>query len=172
MDTIALLGRVLVSLAAVLGVMWVLARRMRAGKRGRATKLIDVLGRQALSRSASVAVVRVGDKALVVGVTDNQVSVLSETDLAAAEALVAEAQAGTQSGRSRSRHAGSARTRTAAPGRPVPMASAAPASGAATPSLPLAAEPARAGALAGSALSPATWKQTLESLRDLTARTD
>jgi flagellar protein FliO/FliZ len=32
--------------------------------------------------------------------------------------------------------------------------------------------PAAPGALAGSALSPATWKQTIESLRDLTARTD
>jgi hypothetical protein len=37
--------------------------------------------------------------------------------------------------------------------------------------LPLDVEPsARRGPLAGSALSPDTWRQTLESLRDLTAR--
>ncbi|HVU92203.1 MAG TPA: flagellar biosynthetic protein FliO [Jatrophihabitans sp.] len=167
MDTIELLGRVLVSLAAVLGVMWVIARRVRGSKGARATKLIDVLGRQSLSRNASVAVVRVGDKALVVGVTDNQVSVLSETDLAAAQALVGDGEPG---GRSRSRHGGSTRTRTRAtvPTRTIPAPAPAAAPAAAAP----APEPARAGALAGSALSPATWKQTIESLRDLTARTD
>jgi len=42
MDTVALIGRVLVSLAAVLGVMWVIARRMRGTAKARATKLIEV----------------------------------------------------------------------------------------------------------------------------------
>jgi flagellar protein FliO/FliZ len=42
-----------------------------------------VVARQQLSRSASVAVVQVADRALVVGVTDNQITLLGETDLAA-----------------------------------------------------------------------------------------
>ncbi|WP_375494012.1 flagellar biosynthetic protein FliO, partial [uncultured Jatrophihabitans sp.] len=76
MDTVALLGRLTVSLAAVLGIVWLLARRMRKSGRGGGQGLIDVLGRQQLSRSASIAVVHVGDQALIVGVTDGQVSVL------------------------------------------------------------------------------------------------
>src|SRR3954447_21875070 len=90
MDTVALIGRVLVSLAAVLGVMWVIARRMRGSTKKRGTRLLEVLDRQQLSRNATVAVIRIGDQALVVGVTDNQVNVLGDTDLAAAQAVLAE----------------------------------------------------------------------------------
>jgi len=165
MDTVALIGRVLVSLAAVLGVMWVIARRLRGNGKARATKLIEVLGRQQVSKGASVAVVRIGEQALVLGVTDNQVTVLSDTDLAAARSVVAENEASRRSGGSR-RATRPVRvdkpfTRPAAPAVPAPA-----------PAAPAAPAEARPGALAGSALSPATWKQTIESLRDLTARTD
>ena len=44
MDTVTMVGRLLVSLAVVLGVMWLLARRMRKGGRRKDTRLIDVLG--------------------------------------------------------------------------------------------------------------------------------
>lgn len=160
MDTVSLIGRLLVSLAAVLGLMWVIARRMRRGTHGKPTQLIDVLGRQQLSRTASIAVVRVGEQALVVGITDQQVSVLADTDLGAAQALVA---AGSAAGpRPARRHrAGTpeaAREQVRVPARePVrePVRDEAP-------------EPRRA--LAGSALSPQTWRQTVESLRDLTSR--
>ena len=164
MDTVALLGRVLVSLAAVLGVMWVIARRLRGNGKARATKLIEVLGRQQVSKGASVAVVRIGEQALVLGVTDNQVSVLADTDLAAARAVVGENEAHRRTGsRRRSTHSAVRVDKVA----PHTVAATAPANPAAAPEAP-----ARPGALAGSALSPATWKQTIESLRDLTARTD
>jgi flagellar protein FliO/FliZ len=170
-DTVTMVGRLLVSLAAVLGVMWLLARRLRKGGRMKDTRLIDVLGRQQLSRNASVAVVRVGEQALVIGVTDAAVSVLGETDLGTAQAMVA-----------------------AASSTPLPAKTARTAQrviqradnprGEQPDEQPLAVRPRRSGgrhaggdpdapkraALAGSALSPQTWRQTVESLRDLTSR--
>ena len=44
-----------------------------------------MLARQQLTRGSSVAVVRVADQALVLGVTDGQVTLLAETDLATVE---------------------------------------------------------------------------------------
>ncbi|SEB88921.1 flagellar protein FliO/FliZ [Nocardioides exalbidus] len=72
--------RLVVSLAIVVGLMLLLARL--AGKRygARAGAPVQVLHRQALSRSASVAVVTVGGRVLVLGTTDQQVSLLTELD--------------------------------------------------------------------------------------------
>jgi flagellar protein FliO/FliZ len=166
MDTVTMIGRLLVSLAAVLGLMWFIGRRMKRGGRAKATQLIDVLGRQQLSRNASVAVVRVGEQALVIGVTDAQVSVLGETDLGAAQAMIT---AGTELRKPA--------TRTAAH-RAAPPATS-PGTAAPTPTAPTAAPAPTVPtdhlrttkpALAGSALSPQTWRQTLDSLRELTTR--
>jgi flagellar protein FliO/FliZ len=152
MDTVTMMGRLLVSLAAVLGIMWLLARRMRKGGRAKDTRLIDVLGRQQLSRNASLAVVRVGEQALVIGVTDAQVSVLGETDLGTAQAMVA-AAASTPVPAKRA-----LRTAHRAPGRHAGAEADEPAASDSRP------------ALSGSALSPQTWRQTVESLRELTSR--
>lgn len=151
MDAVALVGRLLVSLSVVLGIMWLLARRMNKGGRLKNTRLVDVLGRQQLSRTASVAVVRVMDQALIVGITDGQVSVLGETDLAAVEKRLAEQAAGRPAPKSAGKAARSTTVRPAAAGS--------------------ANDEAPRKALAGSALSPDTWRQTLESLRELTVRT-
>lgn len=74
------------SLLVVFGLMWVLAkvaRRPFGG--GRSTGAVSVLNRQQLTRGAALTVVRVGDRALILGVTDQQISLLGETDLAAFE---------------------------------------------------------------------------------------
>jgi flagellar protein FliO/FliZ len=136
MATVMMLGRLLLSLAAVLLLMWFVARRLRGSTRRGNAEVLDVLGRRQLSRTSSVAVVRVLDQALIIGITDTHVSLLGETDLDAAREA-AHAAADTEPERSPQR-------------RPRP-----------------ATRPAR---LAGSALSPATWRQTLESLRELTVR--
>lgn len=71
------------SLLVVLGLMWGLAkvaRRVPGGNRGTGT--LSVLNRQQLARGAAVTVVQVGDRALILGVTDQQVSLLGETELA------------------------------------------------------------------------------------------
>jgi flagellar protein FliO/FliZ len=72
------------SLLIVFGLMWGLARVVRRPLGGRhGTGSLSVLTRQQLSRGSSVAVVQVADRALVLGVTDQQISLLGETDLEA-----------------------------------------------------------------------------------------
>jgi flagellar protein FliO/FliZ len=74
------------SLLVVFGLMWVLAKAVRrplGGRRG--TGSLSVLNRQQLTRGAAVAVVRAGDKALILGITDQQVSLLGEAELSTFE---------------------------------------------------------------------------------------
>jgi flagellar protein FliO/FliZ len=99
MDTslIALLVRVVVSLGVVLAVMAGAAAVLRRsgvagttgmGRRGlrRRHMPVEVIARHGLSRNSSVAVVRLGERALVLGVTEQQVSLLTEIDPAELEA--------------------------------------------------------------------------------------
>ena len=99
MDTslIALLVRVVVSLGVVMAVMAGAAAVLRrsgvvgtasVGKRGlrRRHVPLEVIARHGLSRSSSVAVVRLGERALVLGVTEHQVSLLAEIDPAELDA--------------------------------------------------------------------------------------
>jgi flagellar protein FliO/FliZ len=75
---IELVLRIGFSLLVVFGLMWLLARVVRrplgSGRQGAVT----VLNRQQLSRGAAVAVIRFADRAMIVGVTDQQVSLLGE----------------------------------------------------------------------------------------------
>ena len=74
------------ALMAVLGLMWLLARMARRPLGGRNAGAVAVLARHPLTRGASVAVVRVGTQAYVLGVTEQNVTLLAETDPAAFEA--------------------------------------------------------------------------------------
>ncbi|MDX6302675.1 MAG: flagellar protein FliO/FliZ [Nocardioidaceae bacterium] len=76
----ALTVRVVISLAVVLGLFWLVARTgsRRLGVRDRG--LLRVRGRQALTRGSSLAVVEVGARVLVVGVSDSGVRLLTELD--------------------------------------------------------------------------------------------
>ncbi|MBT8225271.1 MAG: flagellar biosynthetic protein FliO [Dactylosporangium sp.] len=124
------------TLLVLLGLGWAVLRVTRGGahRRGRA---VTVLTRQHLTRNSAVAVVQVADRALVLGVTDHGVSLLTETDLDAVR---------------------EPRPRTdARPGPPTDV-----------PTSPV--PDARPGPLAGSALSPQTWKDALRALRERTVR--
>ncbi|MEV6629838.1 flagellar biosynthetic protein FliO [Actinoplanes sp. NPDC051470] len=71
------------SLLVVFGLMWGLAKVARRGVTGsRGTGTLSVLNRQQLTRGAAVTVVQVADRALILGVTDQQVNLLGETELA------------------------------------------------------------------------------------------
>ncbi len=149
MDALSLALRVGLSLACVLGLVWLLSKGLLTGGtrgRGHAAERVSVLTRQSLSRTGSLAVVRVGDRALVLGVTEQQVTLLTETDLTALTMQVADMQVADmvtvegldvlprqQRRRERPDHG-------------------------------------RGGALAGSALSPGTWAQALDVLRERTTR--
>jgi len=70
------------SLFVVLGLMWALARVVRRPLGvGRAHGQLAVLNRQQLTRGAAVTVVKVADRAMILGITEQQVSFLGEADL-------------------------------------------------------------------------------------------
>lgn len=91
MDSVVLGLRVLLALACVIGLIWVLARRAGWGKqrRGPAGPTLEVVGRQALGRHAGVAVVAVGNRRLLLGYGEQNVTMLTELAPAPPEALPA-----------------------------------------------------------------------------------
>jgi flagellar protein FliO/FliZ len=71
------------SLLVIMGLMWALARAVRRPLgAGRPHGQLAVLNRQQLTRGAAVAVVKVADRAMVLGVTDQHVSLLGDADIA------------------------------------------------------------------------------------------
>ena len=90
-SVLALLARLVVSLGVVIGLMLLLASVLRKrgivvgnGARGKgrpgAAWDIDVLARRGLGRSAQIAVVRAAGRTMVIGVTEQRISLLSEAD--------------------------------------------------------------------------------------------
>ena len=77
-----------VALGVVLGLFWLVARTGARRLGGGSRALVRVRGRQALSRTASVAVVEVGTRVLVVGVSEGGVRLLTELDPAEVESPV------------------------------------------------------------------------------------
>lgn len=75
-----LVVRVVFSLSVILGLLWLVARASNRRFGGPARSMVRVLARQPLARSASLAVVEVGDRVLVVGVSEQGVSLLTEMD--------------------------------------------------------------------------------------------
>ena len=96
--TLALFARLLVSLGVVIGLMWFGARAVRRrGFGGLGTSRgpgvhIDVLARRTLGRNASIAVVRAGEQALIIGITDQQVTKLGDADLSTIDLSDADGQ--------------------------------------------------------------------------------
>lgn len=158
MDTAAVLLRLAVALVSVLGLVWLFSRGMMRGRGGRMLPgATEVLARQQLSRAASVVVVRVGEKALVLGVTEQQVTLLGETDPPEPDqgARRTESIDLVPAPRSEDDVVPEGRNR---PRRSATRAKAGQ------------GQDAQGSALAGSALSPATWTQALDVLRERTTR--
>ena len=100
-STLALFARLIVSLGVVIGLMWFAARVVRrrgiggagGGNSNRRPGVqVDVLARRTLGRNASIAVVRTGQQAIVIGVTDHMVTKLADADLTEIELGNAEGQ--------------------------------------------------------------------------------
>ena len=72
--------RVIFSLAVVVGLLLLVARFAGRRFQGKAGSGIQVLQRQQLSRGSSVALVDVAGRVLVLGMTEHQVSLLTELD--------------------------------------------------------------------------------------------
>ena len=139
--------RLVVSLAIVVGLLLVLAKFGARKFRGNAGALVHVVHRQALSRTSSVSVVTVGTRVLVLGTTEQQISVRTELDPDELElenvaelSLVAEPELEKVPEKS-----------------PEKVLEKVPGSHRGTP--------LAAGPLAGSVLSPQTWRQALGAIR-------
>jgi flagellar protein FliO/FliZ len=160
-NTVAIIGRMLLALVFVLGVMWLLARWARKPMGGKAERVMAVLARQQLSRTSSVTVLRVMDRALVLGVTEQGVQLITETELSAIEdALATDAETGRSWARLRMITAGQPAGDDGEDPRPE------------LPARPASRRqvPAGSGGFDGSVLSPKTWRQLVNAARDLTVR--
>ena len=182
MDTLLVALRVALSLAAVVGLLWVLQRRMQKGtRRGPKASLVSVVGRQGLGQKASVVVVDVEGRRFVLGVTEQSVTVLHDavspaesfaTTLHAADAdastrLAVRADASTGTGVD----AVAATVAADDEALPAPLTFR-PRHDRSTRSAESAmraesgpGSSSRPNRLAGSILSPATWQQTAAALR-------
>lgn len=172
-DNAALLLRVGFSFSLVLGLMWIAARVLRSRTAGRPTDAVEVLARHQLGRGSAVTVLRIGDRALVLGVTERAITQLGDPihdltglrkDVPAGADVIRSDDAAdvipndlsnllpaprTQA-RRRSRTTTRTTSLTTAPSAPQAMAGQ--------------------GALAGSILSPATWRMGMDALRERTVR--
>jgi flagellar biosynthetic protein FliO len=166
-DDLAVLARVTASLVVVVALAVLAARFARkAGVRGGGAGL-RVVERTGLSREASVAVVEVGGRGLVVGVTSQGVSLLTEltaAELAEATSPTAASPAGTSLSPSRDGPAGAEGPRRIVVPPEAPPWGTRPDGNRRDQSRQTAIRGT------GSVLDPRTWSQAIEALRDLTAR--
>ncbi len=89
-STLALFVRLIVSLAVVIGMMWAAATLLRkrgmtpggGGRRAPRGVQVELLARRPLGRNASIAVVRVGERSMVIGVTEHQITKLGDAEIA------------------------------------------------------------------------------------------
>lgn len=133
----ALAFRLLGSLAVVVGLLLLIARGVNRRFKAPRGAAIQVVHRQALGRGQSVAVVSVGTRVLVLGTTEQQVTLLTEVEPDEVGLdLLEDGGLG-----------------------PVPTDEAAD-----DDQPPVRTAPAPAGPLAGSVLSAQTWKQTLAAV--------
>jgi flagellar protein FliO/FliZ len=171
-------ARLLVSLAVVLGLMWLAARVLRRKAGVGSGDTIKVLGRTQLARGSAVTVIQVSDRVLVLGVTEQRVSLLHDADLSsfvtaepakttAAATPILPWSTPASSGVSAPMSGPMSGPASAPVSSPVlsPVLSPVPSEG---PSAEAA--PERAGALHGSVLSPRTWRQTVDVLRERSVR--
>ncbi|WP_116449824.1 FliO/MopB family protein [Blastococcus litoris] len=82
--------RLILSLAFVAAVLFFAARLAKKKGLGQGNGLIEVVARQRMGRASTVNVVRIADVVLVVGATEEQVTLLAEVDADAVDAALRE----------------------------------------------------------------------------------
>ena len=137
--------RLVLCLAFVGGVLLFASRVAQKRGIGGATGVIEVVARQRMGRASSVSVLRVAGRVLVVGATEEQVTLLAEVDDDELQTALATAVPAP-------RTAGDLETGE------MPLT---------RPALP---PRAGSGALAGSVLDRGTWTSVVQELRDRTVR--
>ena len=143
--------RLILSLGFVAAVLLFAARLAKKRGLGQGNGLIEVVARQRMGRSSTVNVVRIGDVVLVVGATEEQVTLLAEVDAETVEDALRERRVPVRAGAA---HA-------------EPDHSSGRDSGRETPAL---AARASTGALAGSVFDRNGWGTFVHQLRERTVR--
>ena len=88
-STLVLLARLVFSMGIVLGLMWIAARALQrrgfgpVAKRQARPVELELVARKHLGRHTSIAVVRAAGQAMVVGITEHEITKLADADLAA-----------------------------------------------------------------------------------------
>jgi flagellar protein FliO/FliZ len=136
--------RLILSLAFIAIVLFYAARLAKKKGLGQGNGLIEVIARQRMGRTSTVNVVRIGDVVLVVGATEEQVTLLAEVDAETIDLALREAR-------------GPARVGASEIGPAV-----------ATPGM--AARSVSSGALAGSVFDRNGWGAFVHQLRERTVR--
>lgn len=144
--------RLILSLAFVGGVLWFAARVAKRRGLGQSSGLIEVVARQRMGRSSTVNVLRIGDVVLVVGATEEQVTLLAEVDGETVEAALRERE--------------EARSRAV----PRPAAAPAPDGDEAVPQRPLVGARPSSGVLSGSVFDRNGWGAFVNGVRERTVR--
>ena len=135
--------RLVLSLAFIAAVLFFAARVAKKRGLGQGNGLIEVVARQRMGRTSTVNVVRIGDVVLVVGATEEQVTLLAEVDPETVDAALRE--------------------------RRVPMRVAA-ADDAPTGEIHAVAARSTTPALAGSVFDRNGWSSAVNQLRERTVR--
>jgi flagellar protein FliO/FliZ len=86
--------RLILSLAFIAGVLVFAARLAKKRGLGQSTGLIEVVARQRMGRTSTLNVVRIADVVLVVGATEEQVTLLAEVDAETIDAALRERATG------------------------------------------------------------------------------
>jgi len=92
-STLMMFVRLIISLGVVIGLMWIAANVLRkrgiagtgGSRKASAGPEVELVARKPLGRNASIAVVRVGDRSMLVGVTEQQVTNLGDVEFADVE---------------------------------------------------------------------------------------
>ena len=140
--------RLVLSLAFIGGVLWFAARLAKKRGLGQGNGVIEIVARHRLGRSSTINVVRIADVVLVVGATEEHVTLLTEMDPEAVDAALAER---------RPAHLHAAPTGEDAEDGATPRPAAVTAR-------------TSSGALAGSVFDKAGWGALVNGLRERTVR--
>lgn len=150
MDSLMLALRVVLALGAVVGVLWVVQKRVNAHQtRSGVSDPLKVVARRGVGSKASVVVLDTGGKRFLLGVTEHAVNVLHTDDAPVAEVAAAPAAEAFE--------ATLAKVTTvpdAAPAQALSPLRRVELDTQLSPSL-----------LSGSILSPGTWKQAVSALK-------
>ena len=137
--------RLILSLAFIAGVLWFAARLAKKRGLGQGNGVIEIVARHRLGRASTLNVVRIADVVLVVGATEEHVTLLTEMDPQAVDAALAER-------------------------RPARLHAAPPPEDGAEPRHAAVAARTSSGALAGSVFDKAGWGALVQGLRERTVR--